>query len=483
LSHPYRPLLWLTTPISAAGLPGTFIGRIRLDPAHTVGEQWAVEVDTCTLRRIHRSLHTVGDNSRQLTTVGWTLTRRWQLIPDRLAPRQSPRFTWWFRTTGTAPQKLDHHDGWWQLPQELGFQPHGLIPPMVWLCRAFARLANHQAAPDVRRVDDHDPVTVVEATADALAELAAAVLEDTAVAGRTELATAMATAPLLLTAADRDPSRDATAGNDAQVCRRWAVRLLAGISHHLRPDLPDPRRLLPASPADATLALVRFDPQAARQWLTGGGATRLGIGDDLCTQRLSMAAGLEDLLIELADNTHPQVWATGPTVGKVMIWRTCDNGGSDGGGVVTVDVDLFGHRIRLATPHLSGDDFTADERTQGVDAAVEALARLAAEINHEGARLARAVPAWAQLAGQLRHSDLDVSLAFGAAADDLLDVVDAPEQGLRDAVNLLANALPMYLAHGWTGHDPGQARTRLQQVTAGNYGQDLATILTWITVA
>jgi hypothetical protein len=87
------------------------------------------------------------------------------------------------------------------------------------------------------------------------------------------------------------------------------------------------------------------------------------------------------------------------------------------------------------------------------------------------------------LAGQRRFSDTDLNHAVNAVADDLLHVTRAGDEGLRDAVNLFANAVPTYLANGWQAHDSAQARTRLQQVTSDNYDEDLDTVLDWIASA
>ncbi len=61
--------------------------------------------------------------------------------------------------------------------------------------------------------------------------------------------------------------------------------------------------------------------------------------------------------------------------------------------------------------------------------------------------------------------------ALNEAADDILDAVDAGDEGLRDAVNLMVNATLAYLR--------GEA-TDLHEVAEGSYGEDLDTILGWI---
>ena len=61
--------------------------------------------------------------------------------------------------------------------------------------------------------------------------------------------------------------------------------------------------------------------------------------------------------------------------------------------------------------------------------------------------------------------------ALNAAADDILDAVDAGDEGLRDGLNLMVNATIAYLR--------GDA-SDLDDVAEASYGEDLGTILGWI---
>jgi hypothetical protein len=61
--------------------------------------------------------------------------------------------------------------------------------------------------------------------------------------------------------------------------------------------------------------------------------------------------------------------------------------------------------------------------------------------------------------------------ALNAAADDILDAVDAGDEGLRDGINLMVNATLAYLR--------GEA-SDLHDVVEGSYGENLDTILGWI---
>jgi hypothetical protein len=61
--------------------------------------------------------------------------------------------------------------------------------------------------------------------------------------------------------------------------------------------------------------------------------------------------------------------------------------------------------------------------------------------------------------------------ALNDAANDILDAVDAGDEGLRDGINLMVNATIGYLR--------GEA-SDLHDVAKGSYSEDLDTILGWI---
>ena len=138
---------------------------------------------------------------------------------------------------------------------------------------------------------------------------------------------------------------------------------------------------------------VVFDPDAARAWLSAGAAEEFGIDESFTTTELTIAGGLEDLLIALADNAEPDVWTTRAPLTGVLLWRTADGDGVDGGAVLTADLRFGNHQVRLATHHQAHDEFVDDEATSGVDAAVEALRTVADLVNREVAALLAATAA------------------------------------------------------------------------------------------
>ena len=71
-------------------------------------------------------------------------------------------------------------------------------------------------------------------------------------------------------------------------------------------------------------------------------------------------------------------------------------------------------------------------------------------------------------------TEQQVADAVNHAADDILDTVEAGDDGLRDAMNLIVNATLAYLT--------GQAQN-LQHVVEQGYEADYPTVLRWIEVA
>ncbi|GAA0911569.1 hypothetical protein [Virgisporangium aurantiacum] len=64
--------------------------------------------------------------------------------------------------------------------------------------------------------------------------------------------------------------------------------------------------------------------------------------------------------------------------------------------------------------------------------------------------------------------------ALNEAADDILEAVEARDEGLRDGINLMVNATIAYLRG--TASD-------LDDVAEASYGENLDTILGWIGAA
>ena len=70
-----------------------------------------------------------------------------------------------------------------------------------------------------------------------------------------------------------------------------------------------------------------------------------------------------------------------------------------------------------------------------------------------------------------QYTQEQVSAALNKAADDIIEATEAEDEGLRDALNLMVNAVGSYL---WDGAED------LEQVAAKNYDADLDSIVGWI---
>jgi hypothetical protein len=145
------------------------------------------------------------------------------------------------------------------------------------------------------------------------------------------------------------------------------------------------------APADGGEPVIVYDPVAARQWLLDGAAGGYGIDAMFSAIELSIVAGLQELLAALGYNAVPGVWAMRLPLTNVLIWRTADGDGVDGGGIVTADLTINGQPIRLATHHQGFDGFTQRGETSGIEAAVEVLGQVADLVNAEADLLRRAL--------------------------------------------------------------------------------------------
>jgi hypothetical protein len=187
-------------------------------------------------------------------------------------------------------------------------------------------------------------------------------------------------------------------------------------------------------------------------------------------------AGLDDLIAALHDAGPITGWRQQPPLERVGVWRTIDAHGHPDGVIVTADLRLADHLIRLATLHQDDRDLTGPAHASAIAVTMAALAAVAGLVNMLTAGFsstAAAVP------GPARWDADAIASALNHAADDLLDVTDADDEGLVDAVNLLVNAVPHYL-NADDSAQPDTAFDRLAAVADSNYSNDLDTILGWI---
>ncbi len=235
---------------------------------------------------------------------------------------------------------------------------------------------------------------------------------------------------------------------------------------------------------------LTFDPAAANAWLcqpsdTEDGTTRaesLGVDENLTGRGMS-----GDFLttIDAVLDAGPQGWHRRADIDAVDLWLIPDGDVLNQGALITVDLTSG---IRLCTRHRDTKYF-ADRDQRGTDAVLTALAHIANEVclvvdqyQHSNpfatdATTPATTPGTAKPASstpQKMFTEQQVTDALNEAADDILDAVDAGDDGLRDAINLMVNATIAYLT--------GQAND-LREVVAHNYGDSYDEVLGWIEPA
>ncbi len=138
--------------------------------------------------------------------------------------------------------------------------------------------------------------------------------------------------------------------------------------------------------------LIIFDADACRAWLENGAGAKAAIGEDFNSDDGTIAAGLEELLSLLSHDRQQSAWHTHEPLDHVSIWRTADNDGVDGGGILTADLKYGNVTVRIASLHQGADEFTDDPQTCGVEAAIQALRHTTEVINREYTNLTQLLP-------------------------------------------------------------------------------------------
>lgn len=72
------------------------------------------------------------------------------------------------------------------------------------------------------------------------------------------------------------------------------------------------------------------------------------------------------------------------------------------------------------------------------------------------------------------HTHNDVTVALNRAAEDILAAINAPDEGVRDAINAIVNVAAHYL--DWPNDT-------LQEALDASYGDDSVNVLDWIGAA
>jgi hypothetical protein len=225
---------------------------------------------------------------------------------------------------------------------------------------------------------------------------------------------------------------------------------------------------------------LTFDPAAARAWLHGPSETHRGLtrSESLGVDQELTGAGVEGFLTTVADVLA--AWPDGlhrrADITAVALWLIPDGGILDQGALITVDL---ANGLRLAGLHQDIKDF-ADRDQRGIPAVLSALAHLAGQVcllldTYQDTRPGDPDTATsADGTGPATVTEEQVRDALNQAADDVLDAVDAGDEGLRDAVNLTINAAISYLL--------GDV-DNLRDAVEDNYGESYQTVLGWAKAA
>jgi hypothetical protein len=233
---------------------------------------------------------------------------------------------------------------------------------------------------------------------------------------------------------------------------------------------------------------LTFDPTIAEAWLREpsdtAGLTRadsLGIDDDTFGRdQEGFLSTIDDVL-----TANPHGLSRRADIADVMLWLIPDGDILDQGALVTVDLS---NGLRLASLHQDIKDFT-DRDQRGITAVLSALAHIADQASllvrgyqnaHSDPDATRTPPSRDEAepsgdassgAGPVTYTEEQITEALSQAADDILDAVEAGDEGIRDALNLIVNAATAYLT--------GQAFD-LSAVIEHNYDADYLTVLSWI---
>jgi len=234
---------------------------------------------------------------------------------------------------------------------------------------------------------------------------------------------------------------------------------------------------------------LTFDRAAVDAWLRQSsgtdGLTRaasLGIDEELFGAGIDgFLSTVDAVLTASPDGLHRRADITG-----VQLWLVPARDNLDQRAQIIV---ALANGVRLASPRQDIKDF-ADRQQRGIAAALSALAHVAnqacllvetyqaADTGYPGGKTGVAMTTTDPTATAASRPDAfteqQVADALNEAADDILDAVEAGDEGLRDGLNLLVNATLAYLT--------GQAQD-LSEVVEQKYGDDLDTVLRWIEEA
>jgi DNA-binding transcriptional ArsR family regulator len=126
-----------------------------------------------------------------------------------------------------------------------------------------------------------------------------------------------------------------------------------------------------------------------------------------------------------------------------------------------------GALVQLATLTIDANRLVEGEyERKGADLVAELVEAVLEEAN----RLLSDAPALTTAPACAGYMDEQVSVAYNKAADEVLEAIDAPDEGVRDAINLIVNAGAFFLK---------QPDAHLPEAIKDAYQEDAQTVLDW----
>jgi hypothetical protein len=126
-----------------------------------------------------------------------------------------------------------------------------------------------------------------------------------------------------------------------------------------------------------------------------------------------------------------------------------------------------GRLVQLATLTIDANRLVERQHERkGVDL----IAELVEAVLEEANRLLSEAQALTEEPAGVRYMDEQVSEAYNKAADEVLEAIDAPDEGVRDAINLIVNAGAFFLK---------QPDGQLTEAIEDAYQEDAETVLGW----
>jgi hypothetical protein len=178
--------------VACHGLDATFPATVDLGPVEIFRDGWQPMLDAATMNHLLATLSALGDETTQLTCLGWTLRRAGA---DRID-----------LVEGELPaEELDLVDGRYRLPRECGFDVVCALPPLAQVYRSLSLLHAYTDGPTDQPIEADELLAEAHTAARALGDILGAIIS---LAVDPDPATIQAISTRLHTSRDGEPDRD-----------------------------------------------------------------------------------------------------------------------------------------------------------------------------------------------------------------------------------------------------------------------------------